>query len=309
MDNCSVIIPAYKSQQTLPELVEQLSVVLPTLTHQFEVILVNDCSPDQTWQTISELSQKYPWVRGVNLMRNYGQHNATLCGIMQAKYKTIVTMDDDLQHPPQEIPNLIAKLEEGFDVVYGIPHQRPHSWWRNFFSKLIKQLLSFVMGVRFMSGIGSFRAFRTDLRKAFMDFNKPEVIVDVLLSWGTRNFGYVYVNENPRTSGESNYDFRRLIRVGLTVLTGFSTAPLRFTSFVGFLFMLFGVGLFIYVLTVYFSAGSVLGFTFLASMIAIFSGVQLFALGIMGEYQARIFERISQQPCYTIDSTTDGEGE
>jgi undecaprenyl-phosphate 4-deoxy-4-formamido-L-arabinose transferase len=228
---------------------------------------------------------------------------------MNAKYEIIITMDDDLQHPPEEIPHLIEKLNEGLDVVYGIPRDKVHSWWRTWFSTLIKKLLSFVMGVKSMHGIGSFRVFKSSIRKSFKNFNKPEVIVDILLSWGTNKFGYVYVTENPRTSGESNYSLRNLIRLAFLVLTGFSTAPLRFTSFVGFSFMIFGVFAFIYVLVVYFTVGSVLGFSFLASLISLFSGALLFALGIFGEYLARIFERTSERPCFTIGQTTDGDAE
>jgi glycosyltransferase involved in cell wall biosynthesis len=309
LKTCSIVIPAYKSQATLNELIERLAKVLPQSFDQYEVIIVNDGSPDLTWSIIEELASKNKWVRGINLMRNYGQHNATLCGIMQAKYEIIITMDDDLQHPPEEIPHLIEKLNEGFDVVYGIPSNKVHSWWRTWFSNGLKKLLSFVMGVKSMRGIGSFRAFRSNIRKAFKSFNKPEVIVDILLSWGTNKFGYAYVEEKPRTNGESNYSFSKLFRLAFTVLTGFSTAPLRFTSIVGFSFMIFGIFAFIYVLVVYFTAGSVLGFSFLASLISIFSGALLFALGIFGEYLARIFERTSERPCFTIGQTTDGEEE
>lgn len=218
-------------------------------------------------------------------------------------------MDDDLQHPPEEIHKLIAKLEEGYDVVYGNPQQHPQNWWRNLASGLIKRVLAYVMGVRTLKYIGPFRAIRTNLRKAFLGFNKPEVIIDVLFSWGTHKFGSVDVEENMRPQGTSNYNLRKLVRTALTVLTGFSTAPLRITSLIGFIFMLGGIAAFIYVVIIYFSVGSVLGFSFLASLISLFSGAILFALGIFGEYQARIFERTSERPCFTIDNTTDGEGE
>jgi glycosyltransferase involved in cell wall biosynthesis len=307
--NCSVVIPVYRSSETLPTLISRLGPVLASFTGKHEVILVNDGSPDQTWLTITGLAAKYPFVRGINLMRNYGQHNATLCGILLAKYEIIITMDDDLQHPPEEIPSLIAKLQEGFDLVYGIPRQRPHSWWRNLTSGLFRRILSYVMGVKSMRGIGAFRAFKTDLRKAFQGFNKPEVIIDVLLSWGTHNIGYASIDENPRTSGNSNYTLSKLMRYALIVFTGFSTAPLRFASFLGFFFMLFGVVSFIYVMVVYFTVGSLMGFTFLASTISLFSGAQLFAMGIFGEYLARIFERTSERPCFTIGNTTDEDVE
>lgn len=305
----SVVIPVYNSQETLDELLERLAQALPTLAGEYEVILINDGSRDRSWETILSLSQKYAWVRGVNLMRNYGQHNATLCGVRQAKYHTLVTMDDDLQHPPEEIYKLLEKLDEGYDVVYGIPQKQPHNWWRNFLSVLMRRLLAYIMGVKNIRDFASFRAFRTNLRNAFSNYQNPNVILDVLLSWGTARFTNAIVNETPRTVGSSNYNFIKLVQYTLVVLTGFSTVPLRFTSMVGFLFTLVGIGIFIYVLAIYFLLGSIPGFPFLASIISIFSGTQMFALGIIGEYLARIFDRSMDRPPYVIGDTTPQDGE
>jgi glycosyltransferase involved in cell wall biosynthesis len=302
--SCSVVIPVYNGSETLPALIERLGTVLPRIADRYEVILVNDGSRDRSWQVIQELAQKYAWVRGVNLMRNYGQHNATLCGIRAAECDTVVTMDDDLQHLPEEIPHLLAKLEEGYDVVYGTPRRRPHNWWRNGFSTFTKYVLASTMGVPTIRDIGSFRALRTNLRLAFENFNSPGLILDVLLSWGTTRFATVPVEQAPRNNGESNYTFRKLSQVAMLVLTGFSVAPLRLASFIGFAFTLLGVVAFGYVLTVYFTAGSIPGFPFLASIISLFSGAQLFALGIIGEYLARIFDRTAARPCYAIGGET-----
>jgi undecaprenyl-phosphate 4-deoxy-4-formamido-L-arabinose transferase len=307
----SIIIPVYNGVDCLAELVERLGAALPELFAQFEVILVNDGSPDASWDCIEQLSEQYAWVRGVNLRRNYGQHNATLCGIRMARYAITVTLDDDLQHPPEEIGILIEKLDEGFDVVYGFPKKLPHSLWRNLFSVFSKWFLSKVMGIQTIRNIGSFRAFRTDLRQAFENYQNPNVLVDVLLSWGTSRFAVVTVNEAPRQTGSSNYNLSKLVKAGMLILTGFSTIPLRFTSLVGFGFTLFGIFILIYVLYVALVQGSVPGFPFLASLIALFSGVQLFALGIIGEYLARIFDRSMERPPYVvgqvIGQTTTGE--
>ncbi len=237
-------------------------------------------------------------------MRNYGQHNATLCGVREARYEVIVTMDDDLQNPPREIPKLLEKLAEGHDVVYGVARKRQQAWWKNLASVIVKRAIAYVMGLRTVRDIGAFKAFRADLRKSFEDFKSPDVLVDVLLSWGTSRFASVTVEEAPRTVGKSNYNLFKLIKVSLLVLTSYTTIPLRFASIVGFLFTLFGMGVLIYVLTVYFTAGSIPGFPFLASTIIIFSGVQLFALGIIGEYLARVFERTGGKHTYVIGRTT-----
>ncbi len=300
----SVVIPVYKGQVSLPALVERIDQTLSLHCEAYEVILVNDGSPDESWNVIQQLAEKHTWVRGIDLMRNYGQHNATLCGVRSALYDLIVTMDDDLQHLPEEIPSLLAKLEEGYDVVYGIPIRRPHSWWRNAFSAFTKRSLSYAMRIKTIRDIGSFRAFRAKLCRAFENFNSPEVILDVLLSWGTNRFATVPVKQAPRSNGESNYNFRTLAGMALLVLIGFSTAPLQLASIIGFFFTLVGIASFLYVLIVYLTAGSIPGFPFLASIISLFSGAQLFALGIIGEYLARVFDRTAARPCYTVGRTT-----
>jgi len=302
--NYSVVIPVYNGQATLPELVERLDKVLSRLSDTYEVILVNDDSPDQSWEMISALSKKNSHVRGIDLMRNYGQHNATLCGVRLARYEIVVTMDDDLQHPPEQLPLLLEKLAEGYDVVYGVPKKLPHSWWRNLGSSLTKLIIASAIGNKKMRYVSAFRAFRTDLRQAFGGFDSPDVMIDVLLSWGTTRLASVQVEEQPRSIGKSNYTFGRLLRMSLMYLTNFSTKPLRFSNIVGFLFTLIGFFGFIYVIAIYFVVGSVPGFPFLASAIMVFSGVQLFALGIIGEYLARIFERTAGRKPYTIKRTT-----
>ena len=302
--NCSVVIPVYKSQATLPELVERLDKALSGLAEAYEVILVNDDSPDQSWQVITSLAERFACVYGIDLMRNYGQHNATLCGVRAARYEVLVTMDDDLQHPPEELHFLLEKLSEGYDVIYGVPKKLPHSWWRNLGSILTKLAVASAIGVKTVRDVSAFRVFRTDLRQAFEGYDNPDVLLDVLLSWGTTRFTTVAVDEKPRSVGQSNYTFGKLLRMSLLYLTNFSTKPLRFSNIVGFFFTVIGFIGFIYVITIYFVAGSVPGFPFLASAIMVFSGVQLFALGIIGEYLARVFERTAGRRPYTIARRT-----
>ncbi|MFZ5820744.1 MAG: glycosyltransferase family 2 protein [Chloroflexota bacterium] len=302
--NVSIVVPVYNGSNTLPLLVEELQHVLPPVAEAYELVLVNDGSPDESWQVIGQLAGQKDWVRGVDLMRNYGQHNATLCGIREARYEVIVIMDDDLQNPPKEIPKLLAKLEEGYDVVYGVPRKRQQVWWKSLASVIVKRAIAYVMGLRTVRDIGAFKAFRSELRKAFDDFHSPDVLVDVLLSWGASRFASVSVDESPRAIGKSNYNLFKLAKVSLLVLTSYTTIPLRFASIVGFLFTIFGLGVLGYVLVTYFSAGSIPGFPFLASTIIIFSGVQLFALGIIGEYLARVFERTGGKRTYVIGRRT-----
>ena len=223
----SVVVPVYKSSDTLPLLVDEVGKVLPDVADEFELVLVNDGSPDQSWKVISDLAETHSWVRGIDLMRNYGQHNATLCGIREARYEVIVIMDDDLQNPPREIPKLLEKLEEGYDVVYGVARKRQQAWWKSLASVIVKRAIAYVMGLRTVRDIGAFKAFRADLRKSFESFRSPDVLVDVLLSWGTTRFASVKVDEAPRTVGKSNYNLFKLIKVSLLVLTSYTTIPLR----------------------------------------------------------------------------------
>jgi undecaprenyl-phosphate 4-deoxy-4-formamido-L-arabinose transferase len=297
--NLSIVVPVYKGEILIAPLVEQLSKTLPGFAEKHEIILVNDGSPDNSWSIIQSLINKHRFVRGICMMRNYGQHNATLCGVRLARYEVVVTMDQDLQHRPEDIPLLLAKLEEGYDVVYGAPKKLPQGFLRNLMTASIKQILARVIGLPSVRNVSAFRAFRTNLREAFANFQGPSLILDVLLSWGTTRFTSVPVNIGQ--AGKTSYNFRMLVRTAMLILIGYSTLPLRFASWIGFAMTLFGLGVFIYVLVVYFTAGSLPGFPFLASIIALFSGAQLFALGIFGEYLARMFDRSMDRPTYVID--------
>ena len=300
--NISVVIPVYRGETLIEPLVERLAKSLPKFSKKYEVLLVNDGSPDDSWAVIKKLARKYKWVQGIHLMRNYGQHNATLCGVRAAQHEITITLDQDLQHPPEEIPVLLAQLKNGFDVVYGSPKRLPQGFLRNVLTANIKRILARVMGVPSVKNISAFRAFRTELRNAFSNFQSPTLIIDVLLSWGTSHFTSVPV-EIERPEERSNYRFSALVKAALLILTGYSTAPLRLASWIGFLMTVFGMGVFIYVVIISFMAGSIPGFPFLASIIALFSGAQLFALGIFGEYLARMFDRSMDRPTYIIHET------
>ncbi len=300
-NSCSIIIPVYNGADTITELTSRLMLQLPDVFQSFEIIFVNDGSPDNSWPVIQSLVKTYPeYVRGIHLRRNFGQHNAILCGVREAAKELIVTMDDDLQHPPEEIIKLYKALTPDVDVVYGIPAKLPHSKWRNFFSQFTKKLLAKVMHISTIRDLSSFRLFRTDIRNAFATYQNPGVILDVLLSWGTTRFTTIHVNEEPRHIGVSNYNFSSLASQALLILTGFSTFPLRFATWLGFFSIFAGILLLAYVLLVTLMAGSVPGFPFLSSLIIIFSGVQLFTLGLFGEYLGRIFDSSMQRPPYVV---------
>ena len=300
----SIVVPVYNSAEILPLFVERLVPVLQRLGQPHELIFVNDGSRDQSWAVITSLTAKHPWMRGICMMRNYGQHNALLCGIRAARFDKTVTMDDDLQHPPEELPKLIAALTEDFDVVYAPPEKEQHGLLRDMASVITKVALSSAMGAANARQVSAWRIFRTHLRDAFEQYHSPLVSIDVLLTWGTTRFSAQPLRHEPRAIGKSNYTFSKLVRHAFNMMTGFSVLPLQLASVIGFAFTLFGLSVLAYVLIVYMVSGSaVAGFPFLASIIAVFSGAQLFALGIIGEYLARMHFRIMEKPTYVVRAT------
>jgi undecaprenyl-phosphate 4-deoxy-4-formamido-L-arabinose transferase len=301
----SVVIPVYNSEEILPALLERLAAVLPQAAASYEVILVNDGSRDNSWTRIQELAARYSFVRGFELMRNFGQHNALLAGVRAAHFDVVVTMDDDLQHPPEEIGKLLTALTADKDVVYGVPAVMPHSHGRNLASRLTKLVLQKAMGAEIASRVDAFRAFRTQLREAFANFMGAYISLDVLLTWGTSRFGMVTVDHHPRRVGESNYNFRKLMTHTLNMMTGFSPLPLQLASLLGFGTTAFGVLVLTYVLIrAFVQKGAPPGFPLLVSIISIFSGAQLVALGIIGEYLARVHARSLDRPPYVVRRRT-----
>jgi undecaprenyl-phosphate 4-deoxy-4-formamido-L-arabinose transferase len=305
--SASVVVPVYNSEQTLAELASRLEKVLTPLLKSFEIIFVNDGSRDQSWEKILELAEHKSFIRGFNLMTNYGQHNALIAGIDEAKYEIILTVDDDLQHPPEEIPRLLEKLCSGYDVVYGRPAARSHSAWRNLSSKLLKTTLKVVLGAEMGGHSSAFRAFRADLRRGFKNFRDAQLSIDVLLSWSAARVTHVLVEHHNRKVGKSGYSMRKLVVLAFNMLTGYSTLPLRIASWIGLFSALNGLGIFLYVVirrllqTTY-----VPGFAFLSAEIALFAGLQLFAIGVIGEYVARLHFRTMGKPSYVVREEVGG---
>lgn len=303
----TIVIPVYRSYETLEELHQRISDTFDNEPRQIEIIFVEDGGKDAAWSIINTIAQRDHKVKGIRLSRNFGQHNALLCGIRQASGEIVVTMDDDLQHPPEETPKLLARLERGADVVYGTPERERHGLLRNLASQVTKAALQDAMGSHHARQISSFRAFRTDLRNVFENHRGPDVNMDVLLSWATSSFDAVVVRRDRRKHGQSGYSSGKLVSHAFNMMTGYSSRPLQLASLVGFSFALFGAVILAYILIRWVIQGSVVpGFVFLASTIAIFSGVQLLALGVIGEYVGRIHMRTIDRPSYVVRETTSG---
>lgn len=304
LNTISVVIPVFNSESSLHIIHQRLAGVLPDSCASYEIIFVDDGSTDSSWKVVTGISESDHRVRGIQLGKNYGQHNALLAGIRAAVNEITVTIDDDLQNPPEEIPALLEELQKGFDVVYGVPEAERHGLLRDIASKLTKVALSHLMGAKNAEMISAFRVFRTSLRTSFKCYSSPLVSIDVLLAWATQRYSGVRVRHEKRTIGQSKYSFRKLFAHAVNLLTGFTVVPLQIASFTGFFFTLFGMATFIYVVVLYALHGTpVQGFPFLVSIISIFSGAQLFSLGIIGEYLARVHFRTMDKPPYTIRTT------
>ena len=307
MPSISVVIPVYRSENSIGPLVTQLADTLPNITDNYEVVLVEDSGGDGSWEMVQSLSRDYAWVRGFKLMRNYGQHSALLCGIRAARNEVIVTMDDDLQHPVEKIADLVSLVTSEHDVAYGTPLRQRHTVLRNLASLITKWVLQGAMGAETARSISAFRAFKSTLRDAFADYRGPLVNIDVLLTWGTSRFVAIPTPHAPRTIGASNYTFGKLVTHTFNMVTGFSTLPLRFASAIGLLMTVFGLVILVYIILsqAFAFQFQVPGFTFTASLISIFAGAQMFTLGVIGEYLARMHLRIMDRPAYVVEQSTE----
>jgi glycosyltransferase involved in cell wall biosynthesis len=299
----SLVVPCYRSAGTLPELVTRLRQVLPTCTTAYEIVLVVDGSPDDTWDVASQLATTgaSDEVRAIRLMRNYGQHNALLAGIARTRYEVVVTMDDDLQHPPEELPGMLAQLADpAVDLVYGVAVDEEHGFLRSLASRGVKRGLA-AAGVPNAQDVSAFRAFRGELRNGFAHVADAYVSIDVLLSWVTTGVRRHSVRMEKRNVGRSNYSVRALARHALNMVTGYSEGPLRVVTYLGLACALFGVVLLGSVLVKFITgATQVAGFTTIASMVALFSGAQMLSIGVLGEYVARLHFRSMQKPSYVV---------
>jgi len=306
----SVVVPCYKSGLTLPELVARLRVELPKLADRYEIILVVDGSPDDTYAVARELEKGDPeHLRTLLLRRNYGQHNALLAGLSRVRHDITVTMDDDLQHRPEEIAALVAPLADPLvDMVYGVATEEEHAFFRSLASRVVKGALA-MADVPNARSVSAFRAFRTNLREGFEHVADPFVSLDVVLSWTTTAVRRVDVRMDQRTVGTSSYTLRALVRHAFNMVTGYGTVPLKIVTWLGLACSLFGFGLLVFVL-VSFIRGEVqvAGFTTLASMIALFSGAMMLSIGILGEYLGRLHFRSMQRPTFLVRVDSHDEG-
>jgi glycosyltransferase involved in cell wall biosynthesis len=297
----SVVVPCYRSAAVLPRLVARLTAVLPGIHPRHEVILVVD-STDATWDAARALALEFPHVQAIRMARNYGQHNALIAGIRAASGERIITMDDDLQHPPEELPKLVAALTDDLDLVYAVPETEEHGPLRNVTSWGAKNLvMGRTMGIPNADVLGALRIFRTYLRAGFDQVSGPHVSVDIVLSWTTTRVGSAVVRMDRRAEGRSGFTLRSLTKHAVNMILGYSTKPLRLVTYLGFLIGVGGLLLAARLLWLYLVGDTkVAGFTTLASLVTIFSSAQLIGIGVLGEYLGRVHAHGMGRPTYVI---------
>ncbi len=300
----TIVVPVYRSVATINSLYSRIVDSLNNTNIVFEIVFVEDCGGDESWEYILALSTSDTRVRGIQLSRNFGQHAATLCGIAESNGAWIVTIDDDLESRPEDIEILITEALKGYDIVYGVYEQRKHAVWRNITSKIVRWL--FRKAIPSLNyEYTSFRVIKREIAKELASFESPFPFIDGYLSWLTNKCSTVVVSHDNRIYGRSNYSFRRLLLHAMNIVVTFSDLPLKLASYLGFASFLAGSCWIMFILIRYLMVGiSVSGFTSLMIAILFFSGIQLLMLGIFGEYLGRINFKTSRKPLYLIRQST-----
>ncbi len=297
----SLVVPVYNSASTLADLLQRLAKTISDLTQHYEIILVNDGSRDDSWKEIQSLRESYrDHLVAVQLMRNYGQHNALMCGLSLARGEYVVTMDDDLQNPPEEVPKLLAHIkEQGLDLVYGCPSRRSHAAWRNLGSSIVWHFYRTVF--RNPVTPTPFRIMRHQLAKSVMFYDLNFTYLDGLLAWCSNRIGSVEVEHHAREQGRSGYSLGKLVGLALNLYTNFSLIPLQIVSGLGLVTATTGFLVGIYYLFQYIASSiAVPGFASTIIAVLVLGGAQLLALGVIGEYLGRLHLNVNRKPQYVI---------
>lgn len=297
----SIVVPVYNSASTLVSLVTRLTQTVEAITQSYEIILVEDGSGDDSWTVIQSLRANFgDHLVAVQLMRNYGQHNTLMCGLRVACGEYVVTMDDDLQNPPEEIPRLLAHIKQhGLDLVYGCPSIRNHAGWRNLGSTIVWHFYRTVF--RNPVTPTPFRIMRHQLAQSVLFYDLNFTYLDGLLAWCTSRIAGVEVEHHVRAQGSSGYSLGKLLWLTLNLYTNFSLIPLQIVSGLGVITATSGFLVGIYYLFQFFASNiAVPGFASTIIAILILGGAQLLALGVIGEYLGRLHLNVNRKPQYVI---------
>jgi glycosyltransferase involved in cell wall biosynthesis len=298
----SLVIPVFNGSQTIAKLVTECIQAFEEF-FDLEIVLINDCSEDDSHEVCLSLQDKYPnTVTFLSLSRNFGEHNAVMAGLNHTTGDLVVTLDDDGQNPPQEALNLINHaIKENLDVVYSSYPKKRHHLVRNLCSWLNGKVATLMLKKPPGLYLSSFRSMSRYIVQEIIGYDLPYPYVDGLILRSTSNIGTLETTHQPRTSGQSGYTFRKLVRLWLNMFTNFSVLPLRIASFLGFVFAL--LGMLIGAFTLYeriLNPNLPTGWATIAVLCSILGGVQLMALGMVGEYLGRLFLGMNRQPQFVI---------
>lgn len=299
----SIIVPCYKSSQSIRKVVEMTEAELLRLgIVDYEFVLVNDCSPDdgKTWQAIKELTEEYKFVKGINLAKNAGQHNAQMAAFNHAEGDIIIGMDDDLQTHPSQLHILLDELDKGYDIVYGYYPEKKHGFIRNIISKLNNWSVRMLIGKPKWMKTSSYWVMRKFVRDSIIQYKHPFTYMQGLFLRSTRNISCVPIEHYDREYGESGYTLKKLFAVWSSII-GFSIIPLRIVTVIGFVCAILGfLGALGVVIAKIMSPQMVVGWASLITAICFFSGMIILVTGLVGEYIGRLYLSINQEPQYVI---------
>jgi undecaprenyl-phosphate 4-deoxy-4-formamido-L-arabinose transferase len=307
MKRVSIVIPVYRGAHTIGPLVERLEQELRP-HHDLEIVLVNDGSPDDSGTVCRRLAQSRPYVRFLDLARNFSEHNAVMAGLNHCSGDCAVIMDDDFQNPPSEVNKLVDELDRGFDVVYSRYELKRHSWFRNLGSRFNDAVASLMLKKPRALYLSSFKAINRFLIDEVVRYTGPFPYIDGLILRITRNYGTVLCQHDPRATGKSGYTLKKLVALWLNMFTNFSILPLRIASLLGLIVALVGV-----VLAVAFLIEKLRhpelpgGWTSTIVCVLVLAGIQLFALGMIGEYLGRLFLKDNGSPQFVVRDTVNCE--
>jgi undecaprenyl-phosphate 4-deoxy-4-formamido-L-arabinose transferase len=310
----SILIPVYNSEGTIGQLVEVLVDTLRPHYEALQVVLVNDGSQDRSHEVATGLVQRYPGiVTYLRLSRNFGEHNAVMCGLNHVAGDCVVIMDDDFQNPPGEVKALVDKLGEGHDVVYSCYERKQHNWFRNLGSRFNDWVATHVLKKPANLYLSSFKAMDAFLVQLVTRYEGPFPYLDGLILRFTTRIGTQLVRHAKREEGHSNYNLRRLARLWLNMLTTCSVTPLRLASVIGLGMSVIGVGLALFFIVSYLAGGLLLnqpippGWASLIVCVTVFSGIQLSMLGVIGEYLGRLYLTENRLPQYAVRDLITGD--
>lgn len=295
----SIVIPVYNSSSILPDLSARISAALSNIPH--EVIFVNDCSLDNSWETLQSLLTSCPNCTAINLVKNSGQDNAILAGLRHTKGNYAVIMDDDLQHAPEDIPALYEKCKQGYDVCYALYEKKKHNFLKKIGSKINGRIARLLLNKPKGIYLSPFKIIRRSIVDEIVRFSGPYPYIDGILLTITHNICQIKVRHYKRLSGKGNYNFFRSFSVLFRLFSGFSVVPLRIMTLVGLAIVLLGLGLIIYYLyEFYVLKDFVEGWTTIVVLVIFFGGMTTMLLGLIGEYIGRIYLTLNNKPQYLI---------